>query len=477
MQNMEMVIGIEIHAELLTKQKIYSPIDVTYKAAPNTFTNVIDLGYPGVLPTLSKEVVDLALKAALALNCNINRKIVFDRKNYFYPDTPKAYQITQNRAPLGFDGHVDVEVAGITKRIGITRLHMEEDAGKSLHDEAGTLIDFNRQGVPLIEIVTDASIRTPEEAGIYIETLRNILVYLGVSDGKMEEGSMRCDANISIRPIGATKFGVKNEIKNINSISNLKKALEIEVKRQLKVIYNNDVVQQATWRYDDDARQNVIMRQKETTADYRYFPEPDLSPMYINDEWFSTAKNNMIELPQAKIKRLVATYDLPEKDVKQICDTRGMAEILEDALTIKEVEAKQVVNWLNGEIQQYLNKVKKNISQTQLIGQELANMLLLIKSGDISSKIAKTVCEYLLENGGTAEMAVEKLGVRQISDPEQIAQIVAEVLLANPQSVEDFANGKNKAVGYLIGQIMQKTKGQVNPEMTNKILMQKLKNE
>ena len=474
MNNLEMIIGIEVHAELLTQQKIYSPVAVTYKAEPNTATNVIDLGYPGVLPTMNKEVVELALKAALALNCEINQQVVFDRKNYFYPDTPKAYQITQNRLPLGYNGHLDIEVNGENKRIGITRLHMEEDAGKSVHGDTGSLLDFNRQGVPLIEIVTDASLRSPEEAGAYIEALRSILIYLGVSNGKMEEGSLRCDANISLRPIGNEQFGIKNEIKNINSISNLKKALELEATRQMQVLFQNGIVEQATWRYDDSIRKNVIMRQKETSADYRYFPEPDLSPMYISDAWLQTEKDNMIELPQAKLKRIVTTYSLPEKDVQQIIASKDLTAVFEEALAIKDVDAKQIVNWLNGEIQQYLNKQQQSIDETKLTGTTLAEMLTLIKTGEISSKIAKKVCEYLLENGGTANDAVDKLGVRQLSDPVQLTEIIEQVLTDNQQSVEDYHNGKNKAVGYLVGQIMQKTRGQANPELTNKILLELL---
>ena len=473
MNNLEMIIGIEVHAELLTEKKIYSPVPVTYKAEPNTATNVIDLGYPGVLPTMSREVVELAMKAALALNCTIDQRIVFDRKNYFYPDTPKAYQITQNRAPLGSKGHIDVEVHGVMKRIGITRLHMEEDAAKSTHDGDYSLIDFNRQGVPLIEIVTDASLRSPEEAGAYIEALRNILIYLGVSDGKMEEGSLRCDANISVRPIGSNKFGVKNEIKNINSISNLQRALELEATRQRQILFQGGEIEQATWRYDDALKQNVIMRQKETSADYRYFPEPDLSPMYIDAVWLQDTKDNMIELPQAKLKRLVAEFNLPEKDVKQILASKEQAAFLEEALA-QDVDAKQIVNWLNGEIQQYLNKQKLNIIETKLTGQALAEMLNLIKSGAISSKIAKKVCEYLLEKGGSADAAVDALGVRQLSDPAELTAIITDVLTANPQSIEDYKNGKNKAIGFLVGQIMQKTKGQANPELSNKILLELL---
>lgn len=474
MNNLEMVIGIEVHAELLTKNKIYSPVAVTYKETPNTFTNVIDLGYPGVLPTMSKEVVELGLKAALALNCQINQKVVFDRKNYFYPDTPKAYQITQERKPLGHNGHIDIEVNGKKKRIGITRLHIEEDAGKSTHYDGYSLLDFNRQGVPLIEIVTDASLRSPEEAGAYIEALRNILIYLDVSNGKMEEGSLRCDANISLRPIGNEKFGVKTEIKNINSISNLKKALELEQKRQMATFFAGGSIEQATWRYDDDAKTNVLMRKKETTADYHYFPEPDLSPMYIDDSWLENEKQAMIELPQAKVKRFVKDYQLPEKEVQQIVASKAMACILDDAIAAK-ADPKQALNWLNGEIQQYLNKQQVKIDETKLVGAELASMLNMIETGDISSKIAKTVCEHLLENGGTAESVVEKLGVKQISDPAIILEIITEVLNQNEQSIEDFKNGKNKAVGFLVGQIMQKTKGQVNPPMTNKILLEELK--
>lgn len=473
MNNLEMIIGIEIHAELQTKNKIYSPIPVTYKQTPNAYANVIDLGYPGVLPTVSKEVVELAVKAALALACQINQKIVFDRKNYFYPDTPKAYQITQHRAPLGYDGAIEIDVQGKTKKIGITRLHIEEDAGKSMHAAGNTLVDFNRQGVPLIEIVTDASMRSPEEAGVYIETLRHILMYLGVCDGKMEEGSLRCDANISLRPFGHPTYGVKNEIKNINSISNLKKALELEAKRQMSVLFSGDIVQQATWRYDDNLKQNVLMRQKETIADYRYFPEPDLSPMYISDSWLEQTRARMIELPQQKLQRLMNEYQLPKKELEQIINVQPLAHVLEEALA-QQGDAKQVLNWLTGEVQQYLNKNNVAIEATKLTGVALAQMIHYIQSGEISSKIAKKVCEYLLEYGGTAEAAVDTLGVRQLSDPQEIAALVRTVLSENAQSITDYHNGKNKAVGYLIGQIMQKSGGQVNPELTNKILLELL---
>ncbi|MGL5042787.1 MAG: Asp-tRNA(Asn)/Glu-tRNA(Gln) amidotransferase subunit GatB [Culicoidibacterales bacterium] len=474
MHNLEMVIGIEVHAELLTKNKIYSPIEVTYKQAPNSFANIIDLGYPGVLPTISKEVVELGLKAALALNCQINQNVVFDRKNYFYPDTPKAFQITQDRAPLGYNGFLDIEVEGIEQRVGITRLHIEEDAGKSTHHEAYSLLDFNRQGSALIEVVTDASIATPNQAGAYIEALRTILIYLGVSNGKMEEGSLRCDANISLRPIGAKKFGVKSEIKNINSISNLKKALEIEAKRQSEVLFSGGTIEQATWRYDDTTKTNVLMRKKETTADYRYFPEPDLSPMYIDDAWLQLEKAEMIELPQAKVKRLVATYALPQKDVQQVVDNKEMSLFFDDAIA-NDADPKNILNWLNGEIQQYLNKTGLAIGETGLGGEQLAKMLKMIDEGDISSKIAKIVCEYLLEKGGSSEDAVEVLGVKQNSNPEEILAIITAILAENEQSIIDYKNGKNKAVGFLIGQIMQITKGQVNPTLTNKILIEELK--
>ncbi|GBU10639.1 aspartyl/glutamyl-tRNA(Asn/Gln) amidotransferase subunit B [Erysipelotrichaceae bacterium] len=474
MNNLEIIIGIEVHAELLTQNKIYSPVPVTYKETPNSATNVIDLGYPGVLPTVSKKVVELALKAALALNCKINQKVVFDRKNYFYPDTPKAYQITQDRSPIGYDGYLVIDVEGVEKKIGITRLHIEEDAGKSTHFDDYSLLDFNRQGVPLIEIVTDASIRSFEQAGAYIEELRALLIYLGVSNGKMEEGSMRCDANISLRAIGSKKLGVKTEIKNINSISNLKKALEIEAKRQVTILYAGGVTEQATWRYDDDLKNNVLMRKKETNADYRYFPEPDISPIYIGDAWLNSEKTLMIELPRAKKKRLVAEYDLPEKEVQQLITSKKMTEIFEEAIAYK-AQPKLVLNWLNGEIQQYLNKEQVKIEETHIMGSSIAQMLSLIDTGEISSKIAKTICEYLLKNGGMAEDAVNTLGLRQLSNPVEILAIISGILAKNPQSILDYKEGKNKAVGFLIGQIMQETGGQVNPGIANKILIEELK--
>lgn len=473
MNNLEMVIGIEVHAELLSEKKIYSPVEVTYKAEENTYTNIIDLGYPGVLPTVSKEVVELGLKAALALNCQINQKVVFDRKNYFYLDTPKGYQITQQRAPLGYNGYIDIEVAGKTKRIGITRLHLEEDAGKIFHEQDGAYVDFNRQGIPLIEIVTDASIRTEEEAGAYIEALRNVLVYLGVNDGKLEAGSLRCDANISLRPYGTDTYGTKTEIKNINSISNLKRALTLEKQRQMSELFHGRQVEQATMRYDDILKQNVVMRAKGGEADYRYFPEPDLSPMEIDDVWLETEKKNLPELPQARYQRMIEKYQLSAKDAQQIIDSKPQADFFDDAVQY-DVAPQQVVNWLTGEIQQYLNKNKLELEETKLTGASLAEMIQMIENGDISSKIAKQVCEKLLQDGGNTQEVVEKMGVKQLSDPVAILTIVQEVLANHQQSIEDYKNGKDRAVGFLIGQIMKASGGQVNPMLTNKILLEEL---
>jgi aspartyl-tRNA(Asn)/glutamyl-tRNA(Gln) amidotransferase subunit B len=471
----ETVIGLEVHVELKTDSKIFSSAPNHFGAEPNTNTTVVELGYPGVLPVLNKKVVDFAMKACMALNCEVATETKFDRKNYFYPDNPKAYQISQFDKPIGENGWIDIEVNGETKRIGITRIHMEEDAGKLVHSNDGySLVDLNRQGTPLIEIVSEPDIRTPEEAYAYLEKLKAIIQYTEVSDCKMEEGSLRCDANISLRPVGQEEFGTKTELKNLNSFAFVQKGLEYEEKRQEKVLRSGGVIDQETRRYDEATKKTILMRVKEGSDDYRYFPEPDLVELYIDDEWKERIRVSIPELPDARRKRYIEELGLPEYDAQVLTMTKEMSDFFEQTLAA-DAEAKQASNWIMGEVSAYLNAEGKELKDVALTAEGLAGMIKLIENGTISSKIAKQVFKELIENGGDAEVIVKEKGLVQISDDETLRKFVTDALDANPQSVDDFKNGKQKAIGFLVGQIMKATKGQANPPMVNKLLMEEIK--
>lgn len=471
----ETVIGLEVHVELKTKSKIFSASPTDFGAPPNTQTSVIDLGYPGVLPVLNKTVVDYGMKAAMALNCEIATDTKFDRKNYFYPDNPKAYQISQFDQPIGEHGWIEIEVSGYKKRIGITRIHLEEDAGKLTHTGDGhTLCDYNRQGTPLIEIVSEPDIRTPEEAYAYLEKLKSIIQYTGVSDCKMEEGSLRCDANISLRPVGQKEFGTKTELKNLNSFAFVQKGLEYEEKRQEEVLRAGGTIEQETRRYDEATKTTILMRVKEGSDDYRYFPEPDLVALYIDDEWKDRVRGEIPELPDQRKARYIEELGLPAYDAAVLTVTREMADFFE--ATVKSgADAKLASNWIMGEVSAYLNSEQKELHDVALTPENLAGMIKLIEKGTISSKIAKTVFKELIENGGDAEAIVKAKGLVQISDEGALRKMVTEVLDANPQSIEDFKNGKQKAVGFLVGQLMKVSKGQANPQLVNKILLEEIK--
>jgi len=472
--NFEMVIGLEVHVELKTKSKIFSSSPTDFGAPPNTQTTVIDLGYPGVLPVLNKQAVEFAMKAAMALNCEIATHTKFDRKNYFYPDNPKAYQISQYDQPIGKNGWIEIEVNGKKKKIGITRIHLEEDAGKLTHTGDGySLVDFNRQGTPLIEIVSEPDIRSPEEAYAYLEKLKSIIQYTGVSDCKMEEGSLRCDANISLRPIGSDKFGTKTELKNLNSFNFVRAGLEYEAKRQEKILLSGGVIQQETRRFDETTKTTILMRVKEGSEDYRYFPEPDLVALYIDEEWKERVRATIPELPDQRKKRYIEELGLPEYDAKVLTVTKEMADFFE-ATVANGADAKLASNWLMVEVSAYLNAEQKELHEVALTPENLAGMIKLIQNGTISSKIAKKVFKELIENGGDAEQIVKEKGLVQISDEGTLRKIVLEVLDANPQSVEDFKNGKDRAIGFLVGQIMKATKGQANPPLVNKLLLEEI---
>ncbi|MGP4071811.1 Asp-tRNA(Asn)/Glu-tRNA(Gln) amidotransferase subunit GatB [Piscibacillus sp. B03] len=472
--NFESVIGLEVHVELKTKSKIFSPSSNAFGDEPNSNVNPIDLGYPGVLPVLNEEAVNYAMRAAMALNCEIATDTKFDRKNYFYPDNPKAYQISQFDKPIGENGWIEIEVNGEKKRIGITRLHLEEDAGKLTHGDDGySLVDYNRQGTPLIEIVSEPDMRTPEEAYAYLEKLRNIIQFTGVSDVKMQEGSLRCDANISLRPIGQEQFGTKTELKNLNSFNFVRQGLEFEEKRQEKVLRQGGEILQETRRYDEKTKETILMRVKEGSDDYRYFPEPDLVPLYIDEEWKERVRQSIPELPDSRRNRYVNELGLDDYDAQVLTNTKEMSDFFEATID-QGADPKQTTNWLMGDISGYMNKQQVELNDLPLTPESLAKMIDLIEKGTLSSKLAKKVITELLKNGGDPEKIVKEKGLVQISDEGQLRDIITGVLDENEQSITDYKNGKDRAIKFLVGQVMKKTKGQANPPMVNKILVEEL---
>nr|WP_248630022.1 Asp-tRNA(Asn)/Glu-tRNA(Gln) amidotransferase subunit GatB [Enterococcus cecorum] len=472
--NFETVIGLEVHVELKTDSKIFSPAPAHFGAEPNSNTNVIDWGYPGVLPVMNKRALEFGMKAALALNCEISQHTHFDRKNYFYPDNPKAYQISQFDQPIGHDGWIEIEVEGKKKKIRIERVHLEEDAGKNMHGNEGySYVDLNRQGTPLIEIVSEADMRSPEEAYAYLEALRSIIQFTEVSDVKMEEGSMRCDANISLRPYGQEAFGTKTELKNLNSMTFVKKGLAYEEKRQAKVLLSGGEIKQETRRFDEKTNTTILMRVKEGSSDYRYFPEPDIPRFEIDDAWIERVRQSLPEMPAKRRERYINELELPEYDAMVLTQTKEMSDFF-DATIENGADAKLASNWLMGEVSAYLNSEKLELNQSKLTPESLAGMIQLILDGTISSKIAKKVFQELMKNGGDPKVIVKEKGLIQLSDPAQLLPIINEVLDNNAQSIEDFKNGKDRAVGFLVGQIMKATKGQANPGVVNQLLKQEL---
>ena len=472
----ETVIGLEVHVELRTKSKIFCGCAVEFGAAPNTNTCPICLGHPGVLPVLNRKAVEYAMKAAMALNCEVATHCKFDRKNYFYPDLPKAYQISQYDRPIGTNGWIDIEVNGVTKRIGITRLHLEEDAGKLTHVDGGfaSLVDFNRVGTPLIEIVSEPDIRSPEEARIYLEKLKAIMQYCEVSDVKMEEGSLRCDANISLRPFGQKEFGTKIELKNMNSFRGVQRGLEYEEMRQAEVLASGGRIVQETRRWDEAQGKTVPMRGKEEAHDYRYFPDPDLVDLYIDDEWKARVRASIPELPDARKARYMNEYGLPAYDAEVITSSKKLADLFEQSLAHTN-DAKAVSNWIMGDLLGYLNANNLELDEVKVTGQGLGEMIGLIEKGTISGKIAKTVFKEMLATGKSPQAIVEEKGLVQISDESLIRSVVEKVIEANPQSVADYKAGKEKALGFLVGQVMKETKGKANPALVNQLIAEKLK--
>lgn len=471
----EPVIGLEVHAQLKTKTKIFCGCSTSFGAPPNTHTCPVCLGMPGVLPVLNKKVVEYTLRMALATDCDISPNSRFARKNYFYPDLPKGYQISQYEQPIAQNGHVDIETDGEKKRIGITRIHMEEDAGKLSHDPDRPLsmVDFNRTGVPLIEIVGEPDIGSPVEAGEYLRQLRAIVRYLGICDGNMEEGSFRCDANVSIKPQGSETLGTRTELKNLNSFKHVEKALAFEIDRQKDILADGGRVVQETRLWDPDKNRSTSMRSKEEAPDYRYFPDPDLLPLVIDDEWIEAVKKNLPELPAKKRERFVDEYKLPVYDAGVLTSSRELADYFEECLKTFP-DPKQVSNWIMGSLLGLLNAQGKSIAESPILAQDLAQLLKLIKDGVISGKIAKTVFDEMAQSKRPPKEIVEKKGLVQVTDKKAIEAVVLEVLARSTQEVEAYKGGKTKLLGYFVGQVMQATKGKANPKIVNQLLKAKL---
>ncbi len=483
----EAVIGLETHVQLKTNTKIFCNCATTFGGTPNTQVCPVCMGMPGVLPVLNQKVLEYAVKAGLALNCEIAPYSKFDRKQYFYPDLPKDYQISQYDLPIAQHGWLEIELVNKEtgearrKRIGITRLHMEEDAGKLVHGGSDrlagstySLVDFNRTGVPLAEIVSEPDMRSGQEAAEYAQELRRILRYLGVSDGNMQEGSLRCDVNISVRPVGQKEFGTKVEIKNMNSFNAIQRAIEYEIERQIEVIAAGERIIQETRLWEENSQRTVSMRSKEGSSDYRYFPEPDLGPIEVSPEQLAAWKAELPELPYQKRQRYENELGLSAYDARVLTDDRAMAEYFE-ATVAAGAPAKPAANWLMGDISAYLNS-NSNVSITSLPlkPSELAELTNLIESGTISNKIAKDILPELLEKGGSPKALVEAKGLLQISDTSVIETAIAEVLAAHPKELEQYRNGKTKMLGFFVGQVMKKTGGRADPKLTNQLLAQKL---
>ena len=473
----EIVIGLEIHAQLATKSKIFSGASTQYGATPNSQASLVDLGYPGVLPVLSGECVRMAVKFGLATNCEIARRSVFARKNYFYPDLPKGYQISQYELPIVHGGKVDVVLEdGSTRTVGLVRAHLEEDAGKSLHEDFAGMsgIDLNRAGTGLLEIVSAPDLRSAAEAGAYMRKVHALVRYLEICDGNMQEGSFRCDANVSVRKRGETKLGVRTELKNLNSFRFVEKAIEIEAERQIELIENGGKVKQETRLYDPDRNETRPMRSKEEANDYRYFPDPDLLPVSIDEQLVATVRASLPELPDAKRERFMRDYALPAYDAGVLTVERALADYFEAVAKATKAAPKIAANWVMGELTGALNREGLEVGAARVSAPALASLLDKIAAGTISGKIAKEVFEAVWNGEGSVEEIIEKRGLTQISDSASIDKLVAEVIAANPTQVEQFRAGKQQVLGFLVGQIMKASRGKANPQQVNEALRKQL---
>ncbi|MGZ3768395.1 MAG: Asp-tRNA(Asn)/Glu-tRNA(Gln) amidotransferase subunit GatB [Bdellovibrio sp.] len=471
----EAVIGIEIHVQLSTATKIFCSDSTEFNAGDNENTSPVSVGMPGALPVINKKAVEYAIKTGLALDCEIRRKSIFARKNYFYPDLPKGYQISQYDQPLCENGKITFKVNGTEKTVSITRAHMEEDAGKSSHQGEYTLINYNRSGIPLLEVVSGPDMRSPAEAAEYARNIRQIVRYLDVCDGNLEEGSMRCDCNVSVRKVGASQFGTKVEIKNINSFRFVEKAIEYEIERQIDCVERGEKIIQETRLWDPDKNRTFSMRTKEEAHDYRYFADPDLLPLIVSDSMIERFKKDLPELPIARAKRFQEEHALPEYDASVLTTEKALADFYEE--TAKESKNfKSSSNWIMTELLRELNQANKEIKDSPIKPAQLGKMISLIDHGTISGKIAKTVFQEMWESGKDPEIVIKEKGLIQISNPAAIEKIVDEVLAANVQAVEDHKSGKKKNLfGFFVGAVMKASKGQANPELVNKILQEKLK--
>jgi len=473
----EVVIGLEIHTQLATKSKIFSGAATEYGAEPNTQACLVDLGYPGVLPVLNKEVVLMACKFGVAVNAEIAKRSVFARKNYFYPDLPKGYQISQMELPIVGVGELYIkDDDGNDKRIGITRAHLEEDAGKSIHEglDRSSGIDLNRAGTPLLEIVSEPDLRSAKEAVAYMRKIHSIVRYLEISDGNMQEGSFRCDANVSVRPRGQKELGTRAELKNLNSFRFVEKAINIEIERQIEVIEDGGKVVQETRLYDSDKDETRSMRSKEEANDYRYFPDPDLLPVEIEQSFIDEVRSNLPELPAAKQQRFIADYDIKSDDADILTASRAMADYYEATVAATDASAQVTANWVLGELSGALNRDALEIDASQIVAADLAGLLDRIADNTISGKIAKEVFDAMWSGEGTADAIIEAKGLKQITDTSAIEAIVDEVIAANPSQVAEYQSGKDKLIGFFVGQVMQKTGGKANPGQVNQILKAKL---
>ena len=474
----ETVIGLEVHVQIKTKTKIFCSCSTEFGSPPNENTCPICLGMPGVLPVLNKRFLESSMRACLATHCTIEPMNRFARKNYFYPDLPKGYQISQFELPLGTNGYININVDGTKKRIGLTRIHMEEDAGKLIHGEklgspGKSYVDFNRTGVPLCEVVSEPDLRSSEEARAYLIELKSILEYTGVSDCNMEEGSLRCDANVSIRPVGQKEFGTRAELKNLNSFKFIQKAIEYEVDRQTKLLDQGDTVKQETRLYDADRNETFPMRSKEEAHDYRYFPDPDLVPIMIDEAWVEELRKTIPELPEQKRERFVKSYGIPEYDTGVLTSSAPLADYFEKCTALFP-HPKTISNWMMGDLLRELKKDCRDIVDCPVSPSALVDLLKLIQSGTISGNIAKGVFEEMYRTQKSAGSIVEEKGLKQITDSSAIEKIVAEVIQANPGQVEEFKGGKEKVLGFLVGQVMKASKGKANPGMVNKLLKEKM---
>jgi aspartyl-tRNA(Asn)/glutamyl-tRNA(Gln) amidotransferase subunit B len=485
---LEPVIGLEVHAQLLTRTKLFCGCSTRFGAPPNANTCPVCLGLPGALPVLNREAVTMAVRAALALGCTVNADSIFARKNYFYPDLPKGYQISQFDRPLGEHGTARLlsgersETGKIVNRrekaFGITRLHMEEDAGKSVHEglpetDAKSYVNLNRSGVPLVEIVSEPDFRSSQEAYDYVSHLRKTLLYLGVCDGNMEEGSLRCDANVSVRPKGTCRFGTKVEIKNLNSFRFLQRALDFEIERQSQALASGEPIVQETRLWDDGAGRTFVMRTKEEAHDYRYFPEPDLPPLRLEAAWIRDMEQSLPELPHARAQRFISTYTLSEDDALQLTSTRPLAEYFEQVVA-ESGNARASANWIMGDVAFALKRTGDDIERCPVAPSELAGLIRMIDSGEISGKIAKTVFEGMFSGGGDARTVLARLGLVQLSDTASLTALIDTIIAANPRQVGEFRAGKQRVFGYFVGQVMKETKGQANPAVVNELLKSKL---